>query len=268
MKISVITINYNNLSGLKQTISSVLSQTYTDMEYIVIDGGSKDGGAEYIQSIKEKLYYCVSEPDSGIYNAMNKGINVSTGEYVIFMNSGDVFFDKEVLAEIFSCKEYDSDILYGSTIYKYGNEGILRKPRTMSVMRKELPFCHQSCFIKGDLMRERLYNERYKIISDYDFFYHMWREGKSFHEIKKIVSIYDTSGLSANKSNKLKVYKEHCSIQNVPYSKMFFFLMNVYGRLKNLFRCVIPSKLRDVIMRRELDSNICKPISWYKQMQF
>lgn len=90
MKISIITINYNNIEGLKQTVESVLSQTYIDKEYIVIDGGSKDGAVDFLKS-QNKITYWVSEKDGGLYNAMNKGIRKLSGDYVIFMNSGDVF---------------------------------------------------------------------------------------------------------------------------------------------------------------------------------
>ena len=96
-KFSIITINYNNLEGLKRTVESVVNQTWQEFEYIVIDGGSTDGSAVYIESQKDKFDYWVSEPDKGIYNAMNKGIKVATGEYLLFLNSGDELIDIEAL---------------------------------------------------------------------------------------------------------------------------------------------------------------------------
>ena len=101
MKLSVITINFNNRDGLRKTIESVVKQTYKDFEYIIIDGGSTDGSVDVIKEYADKIDYWVSEPDKGIYNAMNKGIDVAKGEYCIFMNSGDVFFSNDVYNEVY-----------------------------------------------------------------------------------------------------------------------------------------------------------------------
>ena len=96
-KFSIITVNYNNLEGLKKTVESVKNQTYQKFEYIVIDGGSYDGSLEFIKDNESLLDYWVSEPDSGVYQAMNKGIEKATGEYLLFLNSGDHFCNTKVL---------------------------------------------------------------------------------------------------------------------------------------------------------------------------
>ena len=100
MKFSIITINYNNVEGLRNTIKSVVNQTYTDYEFIIIDGGSTDGSVEVIKEYANIITYWVSEPDKGIYNAMNKGIEVANGEYLNFMNSGDCFYNNDVLQKV------------------------------------------------------------------------------------------------------------------------------------------------------------------------
>ena len=99
MKFTVITINYNNADGLRQTILSVVGQTCDDYEYVIIDGGSTDGSVEVIKEREDKISYWVSEKDGGIYNAMNKGVKAARGEYLIFMNSGDIFYDNKVLSD-------------------------------------------------------------------------------------------------------------------------------------------------------------------------
>ena len=99
MKFTVITINYNNVEGLRQTILSVVGQTCDDFEYVIIDGGSTDGSVGVIKEYEDKITHWVSEKDGGIYNAMNKGVKVAHGEYLIFMNSGDIFFDNKVLSD-------------------------------------------------------------------------------------------------------------------------------------------------------------------------
>ncbi|WP_373940767.1 glycosyltransferase [Polaribacter sejongensis] len=123
--ITIITINYNNLLGLKKTMQSVFDQTYKDVEYVIIDGGSTDGSKEYILDNAEKLAYWVSEPDNGIYNAMNKGIAKATGEYLLFLNSGDFLCDNYVLSK-FSLELKDADIYYGNLIKVRQNGSFLK----------------------------------------------------------------------------------------------------------------------------------------------
>ena len=100
-QLSIITINYNNLAGLQKTFESVFNQTFQDFEYIVIDGGSTDGSKELIEQYHDKIDYWVSEPDSGIYNAMNKGIVRANGEYLQFLNSGDSLLGENILKNVF-----------------------------------------------------------------------------------------------------------------------------------------------------------------------
>lgn len=110
MKLSIITVKLNNRDGLKRTIDSVVSQTFTDYEWIVIDGGSTDGSRELIEQYQDHFAYWCSEPDKGIYNAMNKGIAHAKGEWLQFLNSGDVLYSNNTLASVFSSK-YDADVL-------------------------------------------------------------------------------------------------------------------------------------------------------------
>lgn len=266
MKVSIITINYNNIEGLKQTVESVLAQTYSDKEYIVIDGGSKDGAVDFLKS-KKNITYWVSEKDGGLYNAMNKGIRKSSGDYVIFMNSGDVFFDNNVLSDIFDGIVYDADVLYGSTIYKYGNGGILRKPRDLSVMSYELPFCHQSCFIKGELMNKIEYDESYKLIADYNFFYLGWKKNWKFLLIHKIVSIYDTTGISADSTRKWQIYVEWCKIHGKETNLLYFHFQNFKSILKCFLVKILPAFVVDLIKHREKYSNNIKDFSDFKQIK-
>ena len=112
MKYSIITVNYNNKNGLEMTIKSVLGQTCKDFEYIIIDGGSTDGSVEVIKKYASRIDYWVSEPDKGVYNAMNKGIRKATGDYLNFMNSGDAYHSTSAL-EIIAGLHSDDDIIIG-----------------------------------------------------------------------------------------------------------------------------------------------------------
>ena len=125
MTLSIITINFNNVAGLKRTVDSVLHQTADDFEYIIIDGASTDGSREFIESCSSKLAYWVSEKDNGVYHAMNKGIGHARGDYLLFLNSGDYLNDAEVLARVFN-RPLQEDIIYGDIIWGHRRGKIYR----------------------------------------------------------------------------------------------------------------------------------------------
>lgn len=169
MKLSIITINYNNAKGLKETIKSVVCQDFKDYEYIIIDGGSTDESVQIIKKYSQFITYWVSEKDNGIYNAMNKGVRYTHGTYCLFMNSGDIIYNKNVLKNIFS-KKYDMDIITGVTIGK--NENDIRfstegKVTFLTLYRSTIS--HQSSFIRTTLLRKYPYNEHLRIVSDWEF---------------------------------------------------------------------------------------------------
>lgn len=170
MKFSIITINYNNKDGLKATIESVVNQSNRDFEYIVIDGGSTDGSLEIIRQYADKIDYWVSEPDKGIYHAMNKGIKQAHGEYLNFMNSGDLFYDSDVLSKI--CPYLTSDIVEGNLYNLSMGKIPFRNMDIDYTMRffYSSSLSHQACFIKKNLFQDTKYDENYKIISDWVFF--------------------------------------------------------------------------------------------------
>ena len=150
-KLSIITINYNDKEGLKKTIESVINQTWQDFEFIVIDGGSTDGGKEIIEQYTSKIDYWVSEPDKGIYNAMNKGIRAATGDFVLFLNSRDIFYNNEVLLNADSLISNDFGIYYGDVIVKKTNsERLKRHPDQLSFFL----FLYQ-IFVSSSLFHEK-----------------------------------------------------------------------------------------------------------------
>lgn len=198
MKVTVITINHNNLQGLKRTIPSVLSQTCEDFEYIVVDGGSTDGSKEYIESQKG-IDRWISEKDKGIYNAMNKGVSMAHGEYCIFMNSGDHFLSTYSLEN--ACKELDgTDYCVGRTAVVNNNSiEFCVPPKRMSLLFiKDTSLQHQSTFIKTSLLKEYPYNEELKIISDWAHFFELWYNQKcTYKGIESIISAYYMDGISS-----------------------------------------------------------------------
>lgn len=195
MKLSVITINYNNCNGLIKTIESVVNQTFKEFEYIVIDGGSTDGGVDVIKEYSDKIDYWVSEPDRGIYNAMNKGIDVANGDYCIFINSGDLLYCDDTLM-LLSDSLDGVDVVYGNTLETNGNI-VLRKSEMTFKTLYEGSLCHQSAIIKTKWLKQYHYDESLRIVSDWKFFLQVLiNENCTYKGIDLFISIYDVSGLT------------------------------------------------------------------------
>lgn len=204
-KISIITINYNDRNGLEKTIQSVISQRYKNIEFIVIDGGSTDGSKEIIDNFAANLAYWISEPDSGIYNAMNKGIKVATGDYLLFLNSGDSLHDNQVIENVNALVGEERDIYYGDIIYDEVNQqNKVTFPDVLTfAFFFERNISHQASFIKRHLFETIfLYNENFKIVSDWEFFiYAICKREVSYQHLDLLVTNYDATGISSNTEN-------------------------------------------------------------------
>lgn len=200
MKYSIITVNYNNKEGLRRTIESVIHQTYRDFEYIVIDGGSTDGSKEILEAYDAHINYWVSEKDSGIYHAMNKGIAKATGEYLNFMNSGDCLYADDVLQRV-SAYPSDADFIVGRDYHyseqKQQGHASIQPPRTTMVHFFVSTLDHQSSFIKRSLFQDSPYREDFRLVSDWIFFTEkIVSEGKQVQFIPDIVCRREEGGIS------------------------------------------------------------------------
>jgi glycosyltransferase involved in cell wall biosynthesis len=201
MKISIITINFNNRGGLEKTMASVFRQGYTDFEYIIIDGGSSDGSVELIAKSSNKLAYWISEQDNGVYHAMNKGIRQSKGEYLFFLNSGDEFASDDVLENL-THNKFDEDIVYGDLLLDAnGKTSIVTYPKKLTFRYwLDATICHQVVFIKRTCFEiVGLYDERLKIMSDWKFFIIGFaRYNFSYRHINLVVAKFYEGGISGN----------------------------------------------------------------------
>lgn len=194
MRLSVITINYNNALGLKKTLDSVFNQTSKDFEYIVIDGASSDDSVEVIKEYENIITYWVSEPDKGIYNAMNKGIARAKGDYCIFMNSGDVFYEKSTIERVLVNLD-GTAVITGSIKFANGIKEAPSEITLVNFLRNTL--AHQSSFIKTALLKKYGYDENYKIVSDWKFWIQVLvLDNLSYKSIDIVVSEYDLTGIS------------------------------------------------------------------------
>lgn len=214
-KLSIITINRNNAAGLRKTIESVVSQTFTDFEYIIIDGASTDESVEVIKEYADKITYWVSEPDKGIYNAMNKGIIKANGEYLQFLNSGDCLCSQYVLTQMLE-NDFDEDMLIGN---KYCVNSFKKIPwhitihhskktdnsvYAMDLIFDSLP--HQSSFIKKNLfIKYGLYDETLRLVSDWKFTIDMIINHNITTRLFKDIYVcdFDVEGLSMNSNGLL-----------------------------------------------------------------
>ncbi|KAA3622554.1 MAG: glycosyltransferase [Flavobacterium sp.] len=200
--ISIITVNYNDANGLEETIKSVMVQTYRDYEHIVVDGDSSDGSKEVIEKYRDTLAWAVSEPDKGIYNAMNKGIAKANGVYILFLNSGDTLAQKNIIERIHHRLKGGKDIYYGKLkLADEKNETVLDFPEKLSFGyfydKGYLP--HPASFIKRSLFDTIFrYDEKLKIAADWEFMVcAVCKYNVSYEYIDLIITNYDVDGISA-----------------------------------------------------------------------
>lgn len=235
--LSIITVNLNNYKGLKKTMESVFSQTFKEFEYIVIDGWSNDGSKDLIMEHEDKINYWVSESDTGIYEAMNKGIEVAKGKYCLFLNSGDYLYNKNVLHDL-SLSILTADFVYGDTMTE--NNGQMKykitSPESISTVFLMVNcIVHQSQLIKRDLfLKFGMYSNSYLINSDYEFTVKMhFNRSVTFKHIPVIISVYDLSGISSQLQIKRLLSEERKIIHKLHFPKRLFFVYYTYINIRS-----------------------------------
>lgn len=248
--VSIITVTYNSVALLQKTIESVDSQTYRNKEFIVIDGGSTDGTREYLVQHQNQIDVWISESDKGIYDAMNKGSAKATGEWIIFLNSGDVFSDDNVLENVFSADiPKEVDVIYGDTVYSYGKEEYkeFRKSKKLRNFWKGMVTSHQSFFIRKKTLDHRPFDTSYKIAADFNQLYTLLMDGGLFVYKKLYISRVDTTGISNNK-RMIQSVLEHWSIirrysKITLYCQMYYFFWTLIVLLLSGVKLIIPGKI-------------------------
>jgi len=210
--VSIITINRNNLDGLKATYNSIISQSHNDWEWIVIDGASTKGDKSFLEQHQDDISYWCSEPDSGVYNAMNKGIAKASGNYLIFMNSGDTFHDAAVLDNVFK-NHHEADVLYGdwTRIYEDGHHLEIKSPDTFSlhfISRDNV--CHQAMFIKGSVLKKFPYDESYRLYADWAKWIELTLRKCTFEHLPIQICYFMMGGMSctANTEEEFKMMQQ------------------------------------------------------------
>lgn len=211
-RLSIITVNFNDAQGLEKTLDSVvdIDLSAEEVEWIVIDGGSRDNSLDVIQKNSKKISKWISEPDKGIYDAMNKGIEYAAGEYVIFMNAGDCFCDLKLIAS--QLLNWKDDIVYGNFISSNS-----KGERKLVAQTAQLDFLyflsktinHQSVFIKTALVKKYRFDTSYSIVADWIMLFNILKLGNpQIRYVNLPVCIYDTTGISSFNSQERELQKE------------------------------------------------------------
>lgn len=235
MKFSIITINYNNLKGLRCTYDSVVSQTCQDFEWIIIDGGSIDGSKEFIERHQNKFSYWCSEPDKGVYDAMNKGIAKAQGEYLNFMNSGDCFYDDHTIENVFS-HEMTGDLIYGDWIKVYPDHEEKRQvPKAnfnLTVFFENE--CHQAMFIKSEILKVQGYDVNFPIWADWKRWIEFSLEGRKFQYVPLTVCRFAAGGFGDK--DMAWISKEIDSIANIMPTEIGSHISDYYKTVYKLMK--------------------------------
>lgn len=250
-KISIVTVCYNAEKTIESTIQSVLMQTYRPIEYIIVDGFSQDRTIYIINKYSKLMiergieFVLISERDTGIYNAMNKGISKATGEWIAFMNADDRYTTCDVIENTLSLWNKNSVVIYGNEFIK-NNENIRLNIRNDNIdsIKKNLPFCHQSTFTRTAVMKKYKFNESYKIAADYNFFLSLYLNGEGFQYINNDICIYNENGASAvnykqaiRETYNIKITKGICKKNIYYHLKKEIWIILTSLKIKNRLDC-------------------------------
>ncbi len=222
--ISVVTVSYNAVATIEQTILSVINQTYPNIEYIIIDGGSTDGTVDIIKKYEDKIAYWVSEPDKGIYDAMNKGIARANGSFIGIINSDDWYVNDtiSVIANLI-IKNPDVDVFCGDMFVYYSPSKQKVQHSYYNKIKSKMSINHPTCFIRSDIYLRKSFSLDYKLASDYDFLLWCYQSGYRFYNVDKPLANFTVGGISYKSNNKgtfeaFRIWKEQLGIfYAVPY---------------------------------------------------
>lgn len=253
MKISIVTVTYNCESTIEETILSIINQSYPNIEYIIIDGNSKDKTLSIIQQYETKISKIINEPDKGIFDAMNKSLNYITGDYVIFINAGDRLVNNHIIADIFEGKNYTEDLIYGDVyienecgfLFCQSDPIYLRKPTKFDYVFRSQGFSHQSLFTKTSILRKIKFDLQYPLGADYDTTYKVYSSGNHLlYYTHKAISIFDDryGGASHNKST--LIYDERSRMFNYKKGTRYYITLSkiiLTEKLKSIITKIFPT---------------------------
>lgn len=251
--ISIITVCLNSQETIAKTIESVVNQSCQNFEYIIIDGTSTDNTLNIIKKYQEKYpIKLISEPDSGIYDAMNKGVKIADGKWILFLNSDDYLFDTNVINIVKEALEKTNcDILYGATEFRYDNFNLIRQPNNLKAFWRRMPFSHQSCYAKRKLLISHPFDTSYRIAADYEFLVYWYKKEASFYKIDNTLSSFKVSGFS-------DTFQSEATNECIEILKKewgYTFKVRLFYKLialKPAIKKIMPWKLKKIISRLKI----------------
>ena len=256
-RLSIVTVSYNTRDCIEKTIQSIITQTYSNIEYLIIDGGSTDGTQQIVEQYSSHITYFVSERDKGLYDGMNKGISAATGDYLLFMNADDVFADNKVLETVahFIENNPDADVVYGNSeqVLEYGTYEV--KPK-VAYMNNKMAISHQASFVKLSLLRSHPFDLKYRYAADFEQLSSFYLAGHKFlyldlliarvemkggttynHYIESVNELYDiieSRGVNVSRERRLMIIRKRivrflkCSLPKCIANPLFRFLAKYY----------------------------------------
>lgn len=256
--LSIITVCFRAKDDVCATMENILKQSFKQFEYVVIDGDSKDGTVELLnQSAPDFLdsgipFRYVSEPDHGIYDAMNKGVRIAKGQWLLFLNAGDLLADAHILEQLFT-KPVDAQILYGDTLCIYQGNTKLYPALPLNHLTYEMAFCHQSAFIRRELLIGHPYDISYKVCADHQFFLSMYLQKKKFVYHAVPISVYEIAGYSDK--NKILSHKEKQRMQKelgIFHISIGWLIREILFYTKQGVKSLFGQKLIDFVRKKRL----------------
>lgn len=251
MKVSVITICYNVVHDIEKTVLSVINQKNCEIEYIIVDGASTDGTMDIVEKYRDNISVIISEPDKGIYDAMNKGIKLATGNWINFINAGDSYHNDTVLSNFIPKIEDSTDIAYGDTKMIYSVGVRIWKPLSLEQMKNRMCFGHPATFVKTSYHKQHLFDTSYKSSADYKMLFDAYYKDKvEFQYISLIVADFEAEG-GISSTNVLLVTRENARLQGIDGTlkwKLTYCLLC----MKHFVKKIVPKRLLEARKQKKI----------------
>ncbi len=249
--VTVVTVVLNGAEHIESTIRSVIGQDYPDIEYLIIDGGSTDGTLDIIKRHKARIAGIISEPDNGLYDAMNKAAAVAKGEWILFMNAGDTFYSDSVLSGIFSNDVRDFDLIYGDTVFRYAS-GLqtLVRARALDTIWKCMPIFHQAMIVRTDIMKRHPFSPG-NLSADHEFLWKCLKEGRRMHNTGMVIPVYLDGGVSARKSIEVlkSRWRNAMKLSPSPWIYLYYVYCYLKQSFRNFVRRALPVPVLNTVIR-------------------
>jgi glycosyltransferase involved in cell wall biosynthesis len=250
---SVITVVRNDVDNIENTLLSVIGQTLRSIEYIVVDGRSTDGTLDVLNKHKAGINILISEKDHGIYDAMNKGLSISRGEWVIFINSGDRLYSSSTLEQLAGDIRPGRDIIYGHCEVRYGTFSRIKKAKGIEKLWQGMPFCHQSLLVRNELLKDRKFDTNYSLAADYNLVGELYSRQCKYFGSDIVISSISAAGRSDN--DRIEVLRQYRAISSQYFKRdvtaLYFTVQIGYAMLLAFIKKHLPVQMWDRLVKNK-----------------